>query len=144
MYRSLVVLKLILNFQKWIWKHENKTWLKLYIALSTASLQIFVCPITFLSWRYSLLLLFHIFRGNCPEVFYKSWKENEKYLRKSWCSYKSTTIFKMNSFTVIFMDLYNRYGTILWKEEYFVKKAIFVEHPPVAAFRGILRTLSKI
>ena len=35
----------------------------------------------------------------------------------------------MNSFIVIFMDLYNRYGTILWTEEYFVKKAIFVEHP---------------
>ena len=50
----------------------------------------------------------------------------------------------MNSFIVIFMDLYNRYGTILWKEEYFVKKANFAEHLAMAAFRGILRTLSKI
>ena len=112
------------------------------------SLQIFVCPITFLLWRYSLLLLFHVFRSNHCGVFYKSWKENEKYLRKSRCFYKSTTILKMNSFTVIFMDFYHRCETILWKAtvegRVFCKKAIFVEHITVAASGGILRTLSKI
>ena len=79
-------------------------------------------PGNILSWRYSFLLLFLVFRGNHWEVFYKSWKENEKYLKTSRCFYKRTTILKMNSFIVIFMDFYHRYGTILWKEEYFLKK----------------------
>ena len=50
----------------------------------------------------------------------------------------------MNSFIIIFMNFYHRYGTMLWKEECFVKRAIFVEHLAVVPFRGILRTLSKI
>ena len=46
--------------------------------------------------------------------------------KTSRCFYKRATILKMNSFIVIFMDFYHRYGTILWKplwkEEYFLKK----------------------
>ena len=68
------------------------------------------------------------------------WKENEKYLRKSTCFYKSTTILKMNSFIAAFMDINHRYGTILWKPTVegraFCKKAIFVEHLVVASSRG--------
>ena len=33
----------------------------------------------------------------------------------------------MNPFVVIFMNFYHIYGTIRWKEERFIKNAIFVE-----------------
>ena len=117
--------------------------IKTWYALSTVSLQIFTCPITFLSWRYSLLLLFHAFRDNHRgEVFCKSWEENDKYLRKSRCFYKSTTILKMNSLIVTFINFYHRYGTILWKEEFY-KKSYFCRTTRSGCFQTLTQKTVK-
>ena len=71
MYRSLVFLKILLNSK--ISKMILETW-------KQGMVKTWHCPFyglpanIFLSWRYSLLLLLHVFRGNHWEVFYKSWK----------------------------------------------------------------------
>ena len=54
----------------------------------------------------------------------------------------------MNSFIVISMDFYHRYGIILWKAtvegRVFCKKAIFVEHLVVSASRHTHNTVKNL
>ena len=134
MYRSLVFLKILLNSK--ISKMILETW-------KQGMVKTWHCPFyglpanIFLSWRYSLLLLLHVFRGNHWEVFHKSWKMENTWERVDVFYdvqlYQKWTHSKLFSW-IFTIDMDHAVeGRAFCK-----KKAIFVEHFAVVASRGIL------